>query len=364
MKRSVLCLLVLVMICGACRALGEIGFAEVKKDNVNLRETPNGERICYLDAGYDVYVFEEKSVDGQLWCHVYTDVNQRTRDAWLRGDMLRFISDEFHDVVSVQAGDDYVTGLRTDGTVAIMGNDMLHLPCIETVRSWREIAQVTSSICGAYALDRDGWILTVGRNPTYGTQTAAKLCGNEPILLDADGKIMYATWKWNEDNVNAPSYHLTDEVEGVSCIEALGYERELYGVLTTDGRIICVNQFEHLKHHFQNAPYAAADANWSHIVALRADGTVDAAAQYMEQEDEKCDVSGWKNVVKVAAGSDHTLGLKADGTVYYAGNDGDHAWQVVHWTDVVDIDAGNGYSIALRSDGSVVMAGVYENYKR
>jgi len=84
----------------AVPALAEIGFAEVRQSDVNLRETPGGARVCYLDAGYDVYVFEEKLVNGQLWCHVYTDVRQRTRAAWIRGDMLRFLSDEFYDVVS------------------------------------------------------------------------------------------------------------------------------------------------------------------------------------------------------------------------------------------------------------------------
>lgn len=60
----------------------------------------------------------------------------------------------------------------------------------------------------------------------------------------------------------------------------------------------------------------------------------------------------------------HTLGLKADGTVYYAGDDARHRAQVESWTDVAQIDAGNGYSIALKKDGSVVMAGAYTSYER
>ena len=77
-----------------------------------------------------------------------------------------------------------------------------------------------------------------------------------------------------------------------------------------------------------------------------------------------CDVDHWQNVVQVATGVCHTLGLKADGTVYYAGDDSLHRSQVEGWTDVVQIDAGNGYSIALKADGSVMMAGKYEGYLR
>lgn len=69
----------------AVPALAEIGFAEVKQSDVNLRETPGGARVCYLDAGYDVYVFEEK-LDGcggycggqQLFCR--SEKRRKRRD--------------------------------------------------------------------------------------------------------------------------------------------------------------------------------------------------------------------------------------------------------------------------------------------
>ena len=33
----------------------------------------------------------------------------------------------------------------------------------------------------------------------------------------------------------------------------------------------------------------------------------------------QCDVSGWTGIVQVAAGYDHTVGLRADGTVVATG---------------------------------------------
>lgn len=63
MKGIAFALMLAALLSCAAAALGEIGFAEVIKDNVNLRQALGGERICYLDAGYDVYVFEEKVAD-------------------------------------------------------------------------------------------------------------------------------------------------------------------------------------------------------------------------------------------------------------------------------------------------------------
>ncbi|MBQ7886812.1 MAG: hypothetical protein IJ313_07980 [Clostridia bacterium] len=390
MKRLVLCALLVAMLCSAPLALGEIGFAEVNRDQVNLRETPNGSRICYLGAGYDVYVFEEKTIDGQLWCHVYTDVRQRTRDGWIRGDMLLFLSDEFTNVVSVQVGNQYVTGLRADGTVAIMGDDMPHQPCIDEVRSWSAIAQVVSSTCTVCALDRGGNIFSIGNNDWYGAEQAARLSGDEPILLDADGYIMPQTWV-DETEADVKEYFLVNDALGglvayswtdaevmpdnpgavvadVQFQEVFTNLRQLYGGLTRDGNVLCLGQYAPYQKEFESGPYVDIDNDWQHVVAVRADGYVDAATIPSKYDGsaayDACRTENWECVIKAAAGTNHTLGLRDDGRVYYAGPDRAHRMQVEGWTDVVDIGAGNGYSIALKKDGSVVMAGAYTSYDR
>lgn len=365
MKRILGMLLALLMLAAcAAPACAEIGFAEVNRDGVNFRKAPDGAFVARFDAPQSVFVFEEKQVKGQLWCHVYTFVGKNNRDGWIRGDMLRFLSEEFTDVVSVQAGEHYITGLRADGTVAILGDDMPHSPCIATVRGWRNIAQVTSWICSAYALDRNGKLLTVGRSSMYGTSTAATLCGNEPILLDADGRIMPENWRWAENGVYPDAERSLLALGDVRCIKALSCERVLFGVLTKDGRVICTGDMEALQPTFENGPYADADLFWDTLIALRRDGRVDAAGRGSTWTQGLRDVTGWTDVVKVAAGGRHLLGLRADGTVYYAGDDERHARQVAQWANVADIDAGNGYSIALMQDGSVAMAGAYKGYER
>lgn len=364
MKRGMfwLCALLLLMALAA-PACGEIGFAEVNRENVNFRIGPGDKIISRLDAPQSVFVVQEKQVEGQLWCHLYTHVGKNQREGWIRGDMLRFLSEEFYDVVSVQAGSNYITGVRSDGTVAILGDDMPHCPCIDTVRSWKNVRQVTSEICGVYALDRSDRLLTVGRNSVYTTDHAARLCGNAPILLDVDGAILPGT-AWSQE-VFSSVY--PEAARGLRFADVAGIERSIVAGLTTDGRIVGFGGNEERMREFDHAPYTAISMYFYRVVALRADGRVETVVRtgYQADVDRNAgQVEDWEDVVQVAAGNHHTLGLRRDGTVYYAGSDERHRAQVEDWENVVQVAAGNGYSIALMADGSLSMAGAYTHYDR
>jgi alpha-tubulin suppressor-like RCC1 family protein len=71
----------------------------------------------------------------------------------------------------------------------------------------------------------------------------------------------------------------------------------------------------------------------------------------------QCDVANWKDMVQVAAGYDHTIGLKSDGTVMTVGNNSQGECNVDHWTDIIQVVAGDQNSFALRLDGTVVAEG-------
>ena len=45
----------------------------------------------------------------------------------------------------------------------------------------------------------------------------------------------------------------------------------------------------------------------------------------------QCEVSSWSDVVAVAAGSTHTLALRADGSVVAAGNNDDGQCDTARW---------------------------------
>lgn len=91
------------------------------------------------------------------------------------------------------------------------------------------------------------------------------------------------------------------------------------------------------------------------VVAVNEDGTVNCDSTY--------DLSKWENIKTVAAGYGMILGLKNDGTVIAAADDGselltDFINDISKWEDIVSICAEqeNGAVAGLKSNGTVVIA--------
>ena len=97
-----------------------------------------------------------------------------------------------------------------------------------------------------------------------------------------------------------------------------------------------------------------------HTVGLKADGTVVAAGSNYHGE---CDVQDWSDIVAVSVGVSHTIGLKADGTVVatkfketgYTKYNGQ--CDVSGWSDIVAVSAGGSHTVGLKADGTVVAVG-------
>lgn len=81
-------------------------------------------------------------------------------------------------------------------------------------------------------------------------------------------------------------------------------------------------------------------------VGVKADGSVLFAGEMSGSEA----ISGWSNVYMAAVGSDFVVALKQDGTLVSTGS----AVDVSSWSDIVSIAAGDTFVIGLKSDGSVV----------
>ena len=95
-------------------------------------------------------------------------------------------------------------------------------------------------------------------------------------------------------------------------------------------------------------------AGWHHTVGLRSDGTVVAVG---DNRWEQCDVDNWTDIIQVAAGGDHTVGLKSDGTVVAVGDKRYGRCDVGGWAGIVQVAAGKYHAVGLKSDGTVVALG-------
>ena len=115
----------------------------------------------------------------------------------------------------------------------------------------------------------------------------------------------------------------------------------------------------------KNIHLSSISANDYHVIAVRNDRTVIATGDnYYGQ----CNVQDWQNIISVAAGLQHSVGLKADGTVVatnfveYSGEAAEPytgQCDVEGWSDIVSVCADGNFTIGLKSDGTVVTAGEY-----
>jgi alpha-tubulin suppressor-like RCC1 family protein len=80
-------------------------------------------------------------------------------------------------------------------------------------------------------------------------------------------------------------------------------------------------------------------------------------------EKGQCNVESWQDIVAVCAGSYHTVGLKADGTVVAVGGNDVHRCNTENWCDIVAIYCGD-YIVGLKSDGTVVATGCDKKIER
>ena len=72
---------------------------------------------------------------------------------------------------------------------------------------------------------------------------------------------------------------------------------------------------------------------------------------------KQCDVSSWTDIVAVACGLYHTVGLKKDGTVVATGQWVYNQCNVSSWKDIVAVSAWWQHTVGLKKDGTVVATG-------
>jgi PKD repeat protein/alpha-tubulin suppressor-like RCC1 family protein len=97
-------------------------------------------------------------------------------------------------------------------------------------------------------------------------------------------------------------------------------------------------------------------AGYNHTVGLKTDGTVVATGN---NDYGQCNVGSWSGIVAITAGWAYTVGLKSDGTVVIVGDTSVVRIDVGSWRGIVSVSASTSYRhlVGLKSDGTVVATG-------
>ena len=207
--------------------------------------------------------------------------------------------EHFEDIVALAAEDRHCVGLRADGTVVATtytGNPAEYAGRSD-VDQWRDIVAISTFWSGTFGITKNRQVLVAG----------------------------------------TPIYHDEDKV--------------VYEGVRTWSNIVDVA------------------AGFGHAIGLKADGTVVADIAYRHdrqiltkkvvrrsvKDSACCQVDDWRDIIAIAAGSLHSVGLKSDGTVVAVGSAHEGGTDVHNWTDIMAIAAHNGYTAGLKSDGTVVV---------
>ncbi|MCL5037450.1 MAG: hypothetical protein M1269_10110 [Chloroflexi bacterium] len=275
-------------------------------------------------------------------------------------------------VIKIAGGNWHRLALKSDGTVWAWGSDEYGQLGFETSGIKNTPVQILSLTgvidiaCGGYhglALKSDGTVWVWGMNEfgqlDDGTRGYTSLTGviaiamgwNHSLVLKSDGTV----WAWgdNRDGELGDGTY-TDKNTPVQVLN-------LTGVIAIVG-------------------------GWHHSLALKSDGTVWAwgwnehgqlgdgtGGDYKNNNDKNTpvQVSNLTGVISIAAGGDHSLALKSDGTLWIWGSndygklgDGTDVNKntpiqvkgpdgIGYLTDIIAIAEGDLHSLALKADGTV-----------
>ena len=145
---------------------------------------------------------------------------------------------------------------------------------------------------------------------------------------------------------NAEAYALQGEYR-LAILEVLSAQKLYYCDAFENANIAYMARFAMLTD-------IAVYAGTYHTLGLRADGTVVAAGQTSKGA---CNVGGWTDIVALSTGDYFSMGLKADGTVVFCGENNDGQDRVSQWTDIIAIGGGKHHAVGMKSDGTIVTSG-------
>ena len=287
-------------------------------------------------------------------------------------DLRKEIS-EWHGITDVSLND-HIVGLKADGTVVAAGrNDFGECDVFD----WTDIVDI-------FAVEYNGHFGTTYNDCTIGLKSDGTLVYASNSTLGPDGKICTSyepLLQWNDirlpstnPNIYVSNVQQTPEIKTTTSasenlvpngsvsdttqsVESNTSDAETNLSTTPENSVRTNSQQVQINGElFWEArtpvnSLMAAGAN--HVVAIKNDGTVVAAG---DNNYGQCNVASWSDIKTVSAGDEHTVGLKADGTVVATGNNNKGQCNVSGWSDIISVSAASCYTLGLKSDGTILVA--------
>lgn len=281
-----------------------------------------------LSEQLDIYRQRAISYDGRAGA--YNNV-LAVRDA--SGDIyyMEFSSTAYPDVAitnteSFLLTQNYIVALRSDGYLSYSQYTTAANAAAPEVSEWSEIVSIGKINNTIIGYQQDGTL--VYNSTSLDTETLARLNGENIVgIYDKFGDIAVRA-DGTASLPPASNYSYPDKVQQV---------------------------FDRIA-KWQNLAVIKGDIT-NHIVGLTKDGRVYAVSGWFDSSFGELNVSSWHNIVDIASGESHTVGLQANGTVVATGSNSYGQCDVSDWKDIVAIEAGSNFTMGISSDGTVYVTG-------
>ena len=349
-KKSITRLAILAGVC--CLAIvgvmlaarGIVTSNQEKEANIDHYNTA----ISYLDEGRLQEAALEFGKAGN-----YEDAQERSQALWR--DLIK------PSVISIGTFtmNNHIVGLKTDGTVVATGRNS-DGQC--NVSDWKSILSVSAGFSHTVGLKTDGTVVAVGSNScgqcnvTKWKNIVQAIAGDQcTIGLRTDGTVLFAGFDSNGE----------DECESWENIVRIWVEGDNVIGKSLDGKIVCIRDYLAF----------SDDSNWSNlkkvtfsydcgIFGLTQDNTVVyEKASHHPNDQPYYDSLGideaqyWTDVIDIDGGLRNIVGIRADGSVIFAGSNEDGQNDISDWRDIVVISTEGRQTIGVKSDGSVLLVG-------
>ena len=222
----------------------------------------------------------------------------------------------WHSLKAVAASDEHTIGLKENGTVVACGNTKTG--CCD-VMGWQNIVKIATCDSLTVGLKEDGRVTCTtikgslsnfGQSNVYGWRDIQDIAvsTHATVGIRKDGKLVYC------GNLS----RIDDRIERLSDFVSVDIAENAFIALRSNGEVVMFNPWTDvgLGQWTKWTDIVQVAAGYDHVVGLKADGTVMADGKNKEGE---CNVSKWQDIVAVCATFRSTVGLKQDGTILQAG---------------------------------------------
>ena len=354
------------IVCKACASRVEERYAQVSELRADLEawRAQNGPAGSEWTSQVPAHAGQQESVKANHLAGLSRPLTRRTLvggslalaiclAAWgLRNGASSSASENTHRIVGIAAGDFHSVGVRADGSVVACGNDGFR-QC--DVSGWHDAVAVAAGASHTVCLRADGAALACGANDdgqcnveAWEDVVSIVAGASHSVGLLGDGTVVAC---------GSNAFGQCDVDEWTQVVAVAAGVSHTVG-LRTDGTVLACGlnasgQCDVDEWH----DVAAVAAGGNHSLGLLHDGTIVVAGKDSLSGIARC--AELEDTKLLATGSQATAAILEDGTVRVVGSlgRGTNAAAFDAWSDLVSIAVGDAHVLGVREDGGVLAVG-------